>query len=188
MKLRRMVEDKKCCGMRYYRLRCFFSSDRVESATHRHYWKMQDRASHNATRRRCRTAPLENFPFRLNYRLDEWKSEKEGGEKKEEQGETERKRERERKKVAYTHTLNTCTLRDLGNGKWERGEEIMISKRYRVPYVPPKDYPLNLGLISGEEKKEKEKRKKNDTMIRIIAMIDDVWLTVEQRAGSGIRI
>lgn len=50
----------------------------------------------------------------------------------------------------------------------------MISKRYRVPYVPPKDYPLNLGLISGEEKKEKEKRKKNDTMIRIIAMIDDV--------------
>lgn len=186
MKLRRMVEDKKCCGMRYYRLRCFFSSDRVESATHRHYWKMQDRASHNATRRRCRTVPLENFPFRLNYRLDEW-GEKEGGRKKGGTGEN-GEEERERKKVAYTHTLNTCTLRDLGNGKWERGEEIMISKRYRVPYVPPKDYPLNLGLISGEEKKEKEKRKKNDTMIRIIAMIDDVWLTVEQRAGSGIRI
>lgn len=103
MKLRRMVEDKKCCGMRYYRLRCFFSSDRVESATHRHYWKMQDRASHNATRRRCRTAPLENFPFRLNYRLDEW-GEKEGGEKKEEQGKTERKRERERKKESSVHT------------------------------------------------------------------------------------
>lgn len=42
----------------------------------------------------------------------------------------------------------------------------MISKRYRVPYVPPKDYPLNLGLISGEEKKEKEKRKKNETKRR----------------------
>lgn len=42
----------------------------------------------------------------------------------------------------------------------------MISKRYRVPYVP-KDYPLNLGLISG-------KKKKKNAMIRIIAMIDDV--------------
>lgn len=43
----------------------------------------------------------------------------------------------------------------------------MISKRYRVPYVP-KDYPLNLGLISGKKKKKK------NAMIRIIAMIDDV--------------
>lgn len=128
-----------------------------------------------------------SIPFELPARwMKEWKRR---GRKKGGTGENgEEERERERKKVAYTHTLNTCTLRDLGNGKWERGEEIMISKRYRVPYVPPKDYPLNLGLISGEEKKEKEKRKKNDTMIRIIAMIDDVWLTVEQRAGSGIRI
>ena len=37
----------------------------------------------------------------------------------------------------------------------------MISKRYRVPYVP-KDYPLNLGLIS----KKKKEKKRDDTNYR----------------------
>lgn len=186
MKLRRMVEDKKCCGMRYAVCAAFF---------HPTEWNRQRiaiiercRIAHRTTQQGGDAGPPRLKTFHsvwITGSMNEVK--KKGGEKKEEQGKTERKRERERKKVhTRTHTLST--LRDLGNGKWERGEEIMISKRYRVPYVPPKDYPLNLGLISGEEKKEKEKRKKNDTMIRIIAMIDDVWLTVEQRAGSGIRI
>lgn len=149
------------------RLRRFFSSNRVESATHRHYWKMQDRAQH--TRRRCRTAPLENFPF-VWITGSVWMRWKRREKKRqEEQGNG----EEERKKESSVH-VHWCTLRDLGNGKWERGEEIMISKRYRVPYVPKDYYPLNLGLIS-------EKREKKNAMIRIIAMIDDVWLAVEQR-------
>lgn len=101
---------------------------------------------------------------------------KKGGKGEEEQGNGEEEREKERKKVAYTHThvhTEQCTLRDLGNGKWERGEEIMISKRYRVPYVP-KDYPLNLGLISGKKKK---KKKRDDTNYR-----DDRWRMINSWA------
>lgn len=115
--------------------------------------------------------PAWKLSIRLNYRLGMNEVKKKGKKKKrqEEQGNG----EEERKKESSVH-VHWCTLRDLGNGKWERGEEIMISKRYRVPYVPKDYYPLNLGLIS-------EKREKKNAMIRIIAMIDDVWLAVEQR-------
>lgn len=144
---RRMVEIK-CCGT-IRRLRCFFSSSRVGSATHRHYWKTQDRASQHKEEMPDRPAWKLSIPFELPARWMRWKRR---GEKERRTGER-RGRERERKKESSVHT-EQCTLRDLGNGKWERGEEIMISKRYRVPYVP-KDYPLNLGLISGKKKRKK---------------------------------
>lgn len=152
---RRMVEIK-CCGT-IRRLRCFFSSSRVGSATHRHYWKTQDRASQHKEEMPDRPAWKLSIPFELPARWMRWKRR---GKRRGGTGER-RGRERERKKESSVHThtrthvhTEQCTLRDLGNGKWERGEEIMISKRYRVPYVP-KDYPLNLGLISGKKKRKK---------------------------------
>ena len=57
----------------------FFSSDRVESPTHRYYWKMQDRVTQGGDAGR---AAWKLF-IRLNYQLDEYAKKRE------------RKRERE---------------------------------------------------------------------------------------------
>lgn len=176
---RRMVEIK-CCGT-IRRLRCFFSSNRVvESATHRHYWKMQDRAATQGGDAGPR--PLQNFPFVwITPALDEW-GEKEGGREKKRQ-EEERKKEGSGVYHTHTHTHTVVwAVRVAWSRKWQMrtgGEEIMIAKRYRVPPIcAPKDFhPLNLGLISEK-----------NAMIRIIAMIDGQrttsgWATPEYAKG-----
>ena len=92
----------------------FFSSDRVESPTHRHYWKMQDRVTQGGDAGR---AAWKLF-IRLNYQLDEYAKKRE----KERKGVTEEKRKREREREKKKRVHCPCALRDLGNGKWERGE------------------------------------------------------------------
>lgn len=141
---RRMVEIK-CCGT-IRRLRCFFSSNRVvESATHRHYWKMQDRAATQGGDAGPR--PLQNFPFVwITPALDEW-GEKEGGREKKRQ-EEERKKEGSGVYHTHTHThtlwYGLCALRDLGNGKWERGGKRLWSRNgIACPLsAPPKIFTL----------------------------------------------
>lgn len=90
------------------------------------------------TRRRCRTRRLKTFhSFELPTRWIREKNERE----------IEWKRKIEKKREKGKHVHCPFALRDLGNGKWERGKEIIIAKRYRVPRVP-KGNSLNLSLIS----------------------------------------
>lgn len=112
---RRMVEIK-CCGT-IRRLRCFFSSSRVGSATHRHYWKTQDRASQHKEEMPDRPAWKLSIPFELPARWMRWKRR---GKRRGGTGER-RGRERERKKESsvHTHTRTHWTVYVAWSRKWQ---------------------------------------------------------------------
>lgn len=151
---RRMVEIK-CCGT-IRRLRCFFSSSRVGSATHRHYWKTQDRASQHKEEMPDRPAWKLSIPFELPARWMRWKRR---GKRRGGTGER-RGRERERKKESsvhtHTYTLNSvrCVISEMAN---ENGERRLWS-RNGIACPTSRKITLWISAWLAEKKKEKKTR------------------------------
>lgn len=168
---RRMVEIK-CCGT-IRRLRCFFSSSRVGSATHRHYWKTQDRASQHKEEMPDRPAWKLSIPFELPARWMRWKRR---GEKERRNRGTERKRERKKESSVHTHThtytLNSvrCVISEMAN---ENGERRLWS---RNGIACPTSRKITL-WISAWLAEKKKRKKRDDTNYR-----DDRWRMINSWA------
>lgn len=163
MKLRRMVEDKKCCGMRYAVCAAFF---------HPTEWNRQRiaiiercRIAHRTTQQGGDAGPPRLKTFHSVWITGSMNEVKKKGEKKRRnRGKRRgRERERERKKVTYTHTLSRvrCVISEMAN---ENGERRLWSRNgIACPTFPRK---ITLWISAWLAGRKKKKRKKGKKMIR----------------------